>query len=95
MAVGQAEIPYGTLIERYNLGLRGDDIIKKTNYSSIKRMRKVAKYDLNGNFLEQYESILQAGIDNNLDRMNIGACCRGKSKTCGGFVWKYILEVKE
>lgn len=27
-----------------------------------------------------------------MDRANLNACCKGKYKTCGGFIWKYASE---
>jgi hypothetical protein len=36
-----------------------------------------------------YPSIKQAAISLNLSAGNIGSCCRGKQKTCGGYHWQY------
>lgn len=53
------------------------------------RKKKVLKYDKNENFITEYESIRQAGRENNMDDAIISRCCRGKYKTSGGFIWKY------
>ena len=50
--------------------------------------RKVSKYDLNGNFVKEYDCILNA-IKENPKASNISAVCKGERKQSGGFVWKY------
>ena len=42
-----------------------------------------------GIVLKEYESILQASIENNLDKSHIVKCCKGKIKTTGGYKWRY------
>ncbi len=31
----------------------------------------------------------------NIDKANLNACCKGKKKSCGGFIWKYVDENKQ
>ncbi len=50
---------------------------------------KVLQYDLNGNFIREWRSILEAETTLNIAHSKICAVCRGKCKTAGGFVWKY------
>ena len=50
--------------------------------------RKVIKYDLNGNFIQEYDSIKEAK-KNNAKCSGIIAACKGNSKQAGGFIWKY------
>jgi hypothetical protein len=54
-----------------------------------KMNRQVLRYDLNGNFIEEYYSTAQAGRGTGLPNTNIVKACRGKIKSCGGFIWKY------
>ena len=58
------------------------------NYGCRKR---VNQYDLKGNFIKEWESITSA---NNYYKIksssSISQTCRGKYKTCKGFIWKYI-----
>lgn len=49
---------------------------------------KVKKYNLDNELLNEYNSIKQAGIKNNIDPSNISRCANGNQKTCGGFIWK-------
>lgn len=55
-------------------------------------MKAVNKYDLNNNFLKSYKSIVEASEDIGIYKSNISSCCKGKTKTCGGFIWKYAKE---
>lgn len=47
----------------------------------------VYQYDKNGNFIKKYESMRDAQID--IKNNNICACCKGKRKTAGGYIWSY------
>ena len=49
--------------------------------------RVIYQYDLQGNFLNKYNGIKNAERSNGLS--NIGACCKGKYKSIGGYVWRY------
>jgi group I intron endonuclease len=78
----------------------------KANWTDIKRkefgeMRKggnnphsrmIYQYDKNGNFIKVWDSISEASRVLNIDGSGISACARGKYKTAGGYIWKYIFE---
>jgi hypothetical protein len=51
--------------------------------------RQVSQYDLSGNWLRDFDSIKEASELNNINDGNIGSCCLGKSKSAGGFIWRY------
>ena len=51
--------------------------------------RQVSQYDLSGNWLRDFNSIKEASELNNINDGNIGSCCLGKSKSAGGFMWRY------
>lgn len=51
--------------------------------------KKVAQYDLQGNFIKKYNFVKEAAETNGLKINNVSACLRGKSKTSGGYIWKY------
>lgn len=57
--------------------------------------KPVGKYDLEGNFIERYESAVEAGEKNNIHHAGIAKVCRGvkRYKTAGGFVWKFIAQI--
>ena len=50
-------------------------------------IRKVSQYDLNGNYIQTYNSIKEA--KDNSKCGNIIAVCRGYRRQAGGFIWKY------
>ena len=53
------------------------------------KSKKVNQYDLQGNFINQFRSCSQAGRELGISNMGISCCALGKTKTAGGFVWKY------
>jgi len=54
------------------------------------RMVKVSKYDINNIFIEEYDSITKASLENNnINIGNISKCCNNKRKTAGKFKWKF------
>ena len=59
----------------------------KTNATA----KRVAQYDLNGNFIKEFPSAAAAARELNLDSSVISKVCRGdKYKSHGGFKFKYI-----
>lgn len=45
---------------------------------------------LGGKIIAEYDSIKEAEEKNPKAKGHIAACCRGKRKTAGGYIWKYI-----
>ena len=69
---------------------------KKNNYEikeiPIRRSRiKVNKLTLDGKYIQTYNSIKDACIDNNIknDGCCISACCKGLQLTAYGYKWEY------
>lgn len=50
------------------------------------KAKPIEQYDLDGNFVREWEYIKQA--ENALNIKYIGPCINGKSKSAGGFIWK-------
>lgn len=77
--------------ESYRLGLQGPN----NRHSFPKGMKphnitRVSQYDLNGNFIKTYDSVLEATlvfVDKRTS--NISLCLNGKTKTAYGYIWKY------
>lgn len=60
--------------------------------SNRSKVKKVLKYDLQGNFISEYESVSKAALDLNLKSVSgIISCCseKGKVKSAAGYMWKY------
>jgi group I intron endonuclease len=53
------------------------------------KSKKVNQYDLQGNFINQFRSGSQASRELGISVMGISCCALGKTKTAGGFIWKY------
>ena len=54
-----------------------------------KKGRQVTQLDLNGNFIDVYQSAEEAALNTSVGSTGITAVCRGERKTAGGFLWKY------
>lgn len=55
-----------------------------------KRSKRVICYSLNGEYIEEFESMTIAAIKTNTHRENISKCCKGIYKKTGGFIFKYV-----
>ena len=68
-----------------------------TNYGTrnkrIQRNRSfpVAQLDVNGKIVNAFYGISEAQRITGIDRPNICKCLKGKTKTAGGYKWKYVL----
>lgn len=51
--------------------------------------KPILQYDLNGNFIREWESITQAAKYYNVNTGNIGHVLSNKCKSCRKFFWKY------
>lgn len=51
--------------------------------------KSVDQYDIYGNFIKTWSSILEASQHFKTNDSHIGECCRGKLQTAGGYIWKY------
>ena len=66
-----------------------DDIIKRTSQViSKKKMIPILQYDLNDNFIREWESAQTASQALSIDFSSIRKCATGKRKTAGGYKWK-------
>ena len=57
-----------------------------------KNRKKINQYDLNGNFIKQWDSITSASIFFKTPISNISCSCRDKQKTAKGYLWRYVYE---
>lgn len=60
----------------------------------VKSIRKVAQYDLEGNYIQTFDSMADAAASLNKDRKNGGSqicsVCKGNRITAYGYKWKYV-----
>ena len=53
-------------------------------------LKKVAQYDKENKLIKVYNSASEAGTITHISPSNIQSCCRGKIKSSGGYIWKYL-----
>jgi hypothetical protein len=78
------------------------NIIKTKKFESITgikhyRAKKVYQYDLYGDLIDTYNTLLIAAKHNNFSHQNISACCRNEKniKTYKQYIWSYTPLTKE
>ena len=54
-----------------------------------KNVRHIVQLDLDNNFIERWNSIIEASEATGICRTDIGECCRGNRKHTKGYKWKY------
>lgn len=59
------------------------------NKSNIRRCKKVNQYDLNGNFIKQWDSMTLASKETKTQCSKICLCCQNFRNQTGGYKWKY------
>lgn len=57
--------------------------------SRIAHCKKVRQYDLNNNYIETYNSLVEAAKISGANKSVISLCLSGKKKTSGGYKWKF------
>lgn len=82
---GKQKFLYNKYIFRYYNGNTDDILIEEYINSNSK---KIGKYNKNGDLIKIYDSVINAVKE--FGNSGIYNCAQGKSKTCGGYIWKYI-----
>ena len=72
----------------WNKGLKFPERSGKNHFKA----RSVIQLDLNNNVIKEYETIIMASKENNIIRNAIDNCLNNRSKTAGGYIWKYTKE---
>lgn len=57
--------------------------------NKLTHKKSILQFDLDGNFIREWDSAKTASLILSLFSGNITKCCKQKVKTCGGFIWKY------
>ena len=68
--------------------------VKKIENSFINNPAAITQYDLNGNFIANYNSVNEACITlkETLSSSNLTTCLKKKQKSYGGYLWTYYGE---
>ncbi len=80
---------YGTCIERMANSMKG----KFTGSKSV-LSKPLYQFDLNGEFIREWESIYEVKRKLGINPYNISSCCNNKRKSAGGFIWKRKKEAQ-
>ncbi len=73
--------------------VRYRDEVKKVEKDVSKMLVKVNQFDLNGNYIRTFDSLLEAAKSIGKDNTTgIGSCCRNKISNSGGYIWRYADE---
>lgn len=62
--------------------------------SKEKISKQVLQYTIDGEFIAEYKSTMDAHRKTGIDNSGISKCCLGKQKTCGGYIWKYKRDTE-
>lgn len=73
------------ILQHYKNFNEKESINRGILYQSI----KVNKYDLEGNFITTFNSLIEAGNGDKTNAHSIGQCCKGKLQTALGYQWRY------
>lgn len=70
-----------------------DPLLKIPSYKRTShKIKKIAKYSLDGNLIQIYNSMTIAAQKNNASTSKITLVCQNKRKSHSGYVWKYVVE---
>lgn len=67
-----------------------NNLIKPVKGKNHYLAKKIGKFDKNNNLINIYETITEAGKQNKILNTSIVNCLKGRSKTSGGYIWKYL-----
>ena len=78
----------------YNTSTYGGTSYKRTEenkkkISESKGVNGILQFSKDGELIAEYSSIHGAERQTGCYHGNICKCCKGKYKTCGGYIWKY------
>lgn len=51
--------------------------------------KPVKMFNTNGEFIERFNSAAEASRKHNINQMAIGNCANLRSKTSGGYIWRF------
>jgi hypothetical protein len=58
------------------------------------KFREIYQFDLDNRLLNKYDNVKMASNELGILSQGIINCCKGKYKTCGGYIWKYKKSVE-
>jgi len=61
----------------------------KENLNKNKKDNTILQFDLNNNFIKEWENAIVASEELKINKTHIYNCCRNIQKTCSGYIWKF------
>lgn len=52
--------------------------------------KKVEQYTMDGEYIQTFNSIIEASVKTNANDRHISTVCKGIRNSCGGYKWKYV-----
>lgn len=80
-----SNLEWCSIFENNNYGTRNSRISESLS-------KPICQYDLSGVLIKQWKSSEEASKELGIDSSSIRKCCRGKQKTCGGYIWKSVKK---
>jgi len=66
--------------------------LKRIGQNMSHLWKAILQFDMKDNFIQEFSNMMKAIKECNLTgTANLIACCKGKRKSTGGFIWKYKL----
>jgi len=65
------------------------ELLEKHLGSNGQDSKPIVQYDLNNDFIAEFDSIGNAARILSIDKSGIIKCCKGKQTRCGGFIFEY------
>ena len=63
----------------------------RKHLSEAKGINGILQFSKDGEFIAEYPSIMEASRQTGCNNSHISSCCKGKRKSCGGYIWRYKL----
>ena len=67
----------------------GKHLSEKAKQLRKEKAKNILQYDLNGNFIKEWECVGDIKKKYNISESSIYTCCENKAKSAYGFIWKY------
>lgn len=74
-------------LQSYQEMVEGGKLTQQENNKKLSK--KVDQYNLDGSFIQTFESVKDAARYAKVDTTAIRRVCQNKQKTSAGFIWKY------
>ena len=67
-----------------------DSTVENDNTIENDNTVEIGQFSKNGELIRKFKSSREAERQTGIAQSNICSCCKGKLKSCGGYIWRYI-----